>query len=86
MVLIGLLFNYFMINFIRFPNHIIRVRKQDVTYIETINFLYDYSEVKLTSSSIIDLSNIVTLSNLISIIRSNSNRVYIVFNKLCTKH
>lgn len=86
MVLIGLLFNYFMINFIRFPNHIIRVRKQDVTYIETINFLYDYSEVKLTSSSIIDLSNIVTLSNLISIIRSNSNRVYMVFNKLCTKH
>lgn len=63
MVLIGLLFNYFMVNFIRFPNHIIRVRKQDVMYIQTINFLYDYSEVKLTSSSIIDLSNIVNLSN-----------------------
>lgn len=81
MVLIGLLFNYFMVNFIRFPNHIIRVRKQDVMYIQTINFLYDYSEVKLTSSSIIDLSNIVNLSNLISIIRSNSNTVYRVLDK-----
>ena len=47
MVLIGLLKKYFVNNFLKFPQHIIHVRKQDVLNIGTMFFLYDYSSVKL---------------------------------------
>ena len=65
MVLIGLLNKYFVNNLnLKFPKHIIHVRKQDVLNIDMIFFLYDYSRVKLTGSSIIDLSKLVILSKL----------------------
>ena len=61
MVLIGLLYNTLIENVLNFPNHVIRVRKQDVLNIKSINFRYNYSGVNLTYSSI-DLSKLVKLS------------------------
>ena len=61
MVLIGLLYNTLIENVLNFPNHVIRVRKQDVLNIKSINFRYNYSGVNLTCSSI-DLSKLVKLS------------------------
>jgi hypothetical protein len=61
MVLIGLLYKYFIDNLFNFPNHVIRVCKQDVLNIQTIHSIYGYSGVNLTSSSTIDLSKLVKL-------------------------
>ena len=63
MVLIGLLYKYFIDNLYNFPDHVIRVCKQDVLNIQTIDFNQEYSEVNLTSSSTIDLSKLVNLCN-----------------------
>ena len=54
-----------MVNLSNFPNHVIRVSKQAVSNIKLINFDHEYSEVNLTSSSIIDLSNLVTFCKFI---------------------
>jgi hypothetical protein len=61
MILIGLLYKYFTENLNNFPNHLIRVCKQDILNIESIDFDQEYSEVNLTSSSTIDLSKLVIL-------------------------
>ena len=61
MVLIGLLYKYFIDNLVNFPNHVIRVCKQDVLNIQTIHSIYGYSGVNLISSSTIDLSKLVKL-------------------------
>ena len=61
MVLTGLLFNYFIGHLLKFPNHVINVRKRDVLNIGSIKFYYKYSAVNLTSSSTIDLSKLVYL-------------------------
>ena len=64
MVLIGLLYYSFTQNLLlEIPNHVIRVGKQDVLNVESIDFQYKYSGVNLTCSSI-DLSNLVNLSKL----------------------
>ena len=60
-VLIGLLYKYFIDNLYNFPNHVIRVCKQDVLNIKTISFRHEFSEVNLTSSSTIDLSKLFEL-------------------------
>ena len=61
MVLIGLLYKYFIDNLYNFPNHIMRICKQDVLNIKIIYFDQKYSEVNLTSSSKIDLSKLLKL-------------------------
>ena len=61
-VLIGLLYKYFIDNLFNFPNHIIRVWKQDVLNIQTIHSIHDFIEVNLTSSPTFDLSKLVQLS------------------------
>ena len=61
MVLIGLLYKHFIDNLFNFPNHIMRVCKQDVLKIKEIYFDHTYSEVNLTSSSTIDLSKLLKL-------------------------
>ena len=58
MVLIGLLYKHFIDNLYNFPNHIMRVCKQDVLKIKVD---HRYSEVNLTSSSTIDLSKLLKL-------------------------
>ena len=60
-VLIGLLYKYFIDNLFNFPNHVIRVCKQDVLNIELMVFGHEFSDVNLTSSPAIDLSKIVNL-------------------------
>ena len=60
-VLIGLLFKYFIDNLFNFPNHVIRVWKQDVLNIRTIKSFHEFSEVNLTSSPTFDLSKLVKL-------------------------
>ena len=72
MVLIGLLYKYFKDNLYNFPNHVIRVYKQDVLNIKKIDFEHEYSEVNLTSSSKMDLSKLVILSKF-NLIRTDSN-------------
>ena len=62
MVLIGLLYKCFIENLYNFPNNVIRVCKQDVLNIESLEFDHEYSEVNLSSSSTIDLSKLVNLS------------------------
>ena len=64
MVLIGVLYKNFIDNLLNFPNHVIRVCKQDILNIQTIYCTHLYSEVNLTSSSTIDLSKLVKLCNL----------------------
>lgn len=67
MVLIGLLYYSFVQNLLlKIPNHVIRVQKQDVLNIESIEFQYKYCGVNLTCSSI-DLSNLVNLRKFIII-------------------
>lgn len=62
MVLICVLYKYFIENlWSKFPNHVIRVRKEDVTNIETISYEHNYIGINLTGSSIIDLSKLVNL-------------------------
>ena len=61
MVLICLLYKYFIDNLYSFPNHVIRVCKQDVLNIKKIDFDHEYSEVNLTNPSTIDLSKLVNL-------------------------
>ena len=65
MVLIGLLYKYFIDNLLNFPNHVIRVCKQDVLNIEQIYFREEYTRVNLTSSSTIDLSRLLYLCKFI---------------------
>lgn len=63
MILIGVLFEYFFENILSdktFPNHVIRVRKQDVLYINSIDFFNYFYKIDLTGSSI-DMSKIVDL-------------------------
>ena len=60
-ILIGLLYKYFIDNLFNFPNHVIRVWKQDVLNIQTIQSIHDFSEVNLTSSPTFDLSKLVNL-------------------------
>ena len=60
-VFIGLLYKYFIDNLFNFPNHVIRVWKQDVLNIETFHSIYEFSEVNLTRSSTLDLSKLVKL-------------------------
>ena len=85
MVLIGLLYNYFTDNLSNFPNHVIRVCKQDVSNIKFINFHHEYSGVNLTSSSNIDLSNLVCLcefnSLILILINNNIQGVYFVLKR-----
>ena len=64
MVLTGLLLNYFFEHLLKFPNHVINVRKQDVLNIGSIEFKHQYSAANLTSSSTIDLSKLVYLGKL----------------------
>ena len=62
MVLICLLYKCFIENLSsKIPNHVIRVRKEDVTNIETISYEHNYIGVNLTGSSTIDLSRLVNL-------------------------
>jgi len=65
MVLTGLLFNDFIENLFNFPAHVIHVRKQDVLNIESIVFTHEFSRVNLTSSSTIDLSQLVSLCKIL---------------------
>ena len=65
MVLIFLLYKCFIDNLYSFPNHVIRVGKQDVLNIKTIDFDHEYREVNLTGSSTIDLSKLVNLCKFI---------------------
>ena len=69
MVLVCLLYKKFVENLSsNFPNHVIRVRKEDVSNIETIEFKHSYSGVNLDGSSkMIDLSRLVNLCKLIYI-------------------
>lgn len=62
MVLTGLMYRYFCDNLTTqaFPNHFIRVSKQDLFKIKQIYFKYNISAVNLISSSI-DLSNLKLL-------------------------
>ena len=62
MALIALLYKCFIDNLSNFPNHVIRVRKQDFLKIESIDISQEYSGVNLTSSSEIDLSKLRSLS------------------------
>ena len=63
MVLIGLLYNKFIENMKDIPNHIIEVRKQDVSNVRAIYFKHHYSAVNLNSlTSTIDLSKLDDLS------------------------
>ena len=65
MVLICLLYKCFVENLSsKFPNHVIRVRKEEVSNIEKIEFEHNYSGVNLTSSSTVDLSRLVDLCKL----------------------
>ena len=64
MVLIALLYKSFIENLSDFPSHVIRVRKEDVLNIKSINFHYDYSGIELVNSPIIDLSRIVKLGKI----------------------
>lgn len=63
MVLICLLLKYFHENITtqQFPNHVIRVSKQDLLKIKRIDFEYNISRINLTNSSI-DLSKLEYLS------------------------
>ena len=62
MVLIGLLYNNFIGNMQNFPNHVIEVRKQDVSNLFSIVFKHHYSRINFNSSSTIDLNNLFSLS------------------------
>ena len=62
MVLIGLLYNKFIENMLYIPNHIIDVRKQDLSNVRAIFFKHHYSAVNLNSlTSTIDLTRLNTL-------------------------
>ena len=61
MVLIGLFYKYFIVNLLNFPNHVIRVCKEDALDIQSIGFGHEYSGANLTSPSKIDLSKLVDL-------------------------
>ena len=63
-VLIGLLYTCFIDNLSNFPNHVIQVRKEYTSYIESITFGEKNSGCNLTSSSTIDLSNLLEISKL----------------------
>ena len=80
MVLICLLYKSFVQNLSsNFPNHVIRVRKEDVSRIETIDYRHNYSRVNLTGSSMIDLSRLVNLRKFILVLFSNciyNNNLY----------
>ena len=60
MVLIGLLYNKFIENMLNFPNHLIDVRKHDVSNVKAIYYRHQCSEVNLTST--IDLTKLEQLS------------------------
>ena len=64
MVLIGLLYEFFIVNLSKLPNHIIYVYKQDVQNIVAIRFSHYFKSVNLTGSSTIDLSKLVRLCKL----------------------
>ena len=66
MVLIGLLYKSFNENLLNFPSHVIRVRKQDVSNIESIYFEYNFKRIELNNSSseLVDLSRLVKLGDL----------------------
>ena len=65
MVLIGLLYESFIVNLSKLPNHIIQVRKQDVINIQTIRFTHHFKRVNLTGCSTIDLSKLEILCKLL---------------------
>ena len=62
MVLIGLIYKNFMENMQNFPNHVIEVRKQDISNLFSIVFKHHYSRINFNSSSTIDLNNLFSLS------------------------
>lgn len=66
MVLIGLVYKHFFENLEtqKLPNHVIQVRKKDLTNIQQISFKYTFNGVYLNSSSI-DLTKLEKLSKLI---------------------
>ena len=63
MVLIGLLLKSFRDNIKaqQFPNHVIRVSKQDLVKIQRIDFEYQTNSIDLTNS-LVDLSKLEYLS------------------------
>lgn len=65
MVLICLLLEYLRENLInlKYPNHVISVRKRDIENIKRINFDFSMREVKLTCLPI-DFSKLKSLSKL----------------------
>ena len=62
MVLIGLLQKHFFDNlkYQKFPSHVIIVRKEDLLNVKEIQ-CFDLTEVNLSASKLIDLSNLETL-------------------------
>ena len=62
MVLIGLLQKHFFDNLKtqKFPSHVIIVRKEDLLNVKEIQ-CFDLTEVNLSASKLIDLSNLETL-------------------------
>ena len=66
MVLIRLMFKSFRENlkFVKFPNHVIYFRKQEVSNIKGIEFIRNVSGLDLSCSSI-DLSKLKRLCNII---------------------
>ena len=73
MVLICLLYKSFLQNLLNFPSHVIRVRKEDVTNIKTINYEHNYSGVNLTDQSRIDLLRLVNLCKLVLMLFCSNN-------------
>lgn len=65
MILIGLLYESFIVNLPKLPNPIIQVRKQDIINIETIRFRHHFKGVNLTACSTIDLSRLKCLCKLL---------------------
>ena len=70
MILIGLLYKCFIENLYNFPNHFIRVCKQDVLNIESIVYAHEFIGVDLANPSTIDLSKLISLGELLF------NRIY----------
>jgi hypothetical protein len=78
MVLIGLLYNKFIENMLNFPNHLIDVRKQDISNVKAIYYRHHCSGVNLTST--IDLTKLEQLSKFKKYIRKIiSNSILLSF-------
>ena len=73
MVLIGLLYNKFIENMLNFPNHLIDVRKQDVSNVKAIYYRHHCSEVNLMTSTI-DLTKLEQLGK--------TKKIYIKLNSI----